>query len=145
MPFIVHSPFDGEPVKVRDEDIGRALRDKQKRIFYALPKSSGDGYYSSPTRQGGLKDEQRYERLMQSTVKAADNVREEAAAVHDATGRRRSGKRRGLVVLILLLILLAAAYYAYKQYGDRIERLLPNSDDAGGRSPDQAALVIAET
>lgn len=140
MPFIVHSPFDGQPVKVRDEDIGRALRDGQRRIFYAVPRSNGEGYYAAPTRQGGARDEERYDQMMQGTVKAAENVRTAAETVHDATGRRRTGKSRKLVALVVVLILLAVAYYLYRNW-DRLWQTL--SDDTTSRGAPNAVLVLA--
>lgn len=143
MPFVVHSPFDGEPVKVRDEDVGRALRDKQNRIFYALPKSGGEGYYGAATRQGGLKDEQRYEQMMQKTVKSAENVPAQVAVAHDATGRKRTAVRGKLVKLVLLLILLAVACYVCRHYWDQVRQMI--GADAAGRGPDQAALVLVST
>ena len=134
MPFVVHSPFDGEPVKVRDQDIGRAIRDKQNRIFYALPKSTGDGYYSSPTRQGGLKDEQRYQRMLEKSVKTHQNVLEEVVA-HDATGRKRRRSRGRLVLLVVVVVAAAAGYYVWKNYSEEIKRVIPTGDQPTSQAP----------
>ncbi len=74
MPLIIHSPFSGKPVKVRDEDVGRAVRDENRRIFYVIQRPDGEGYYGSPTRHGGEKELARYDELV-----AAGGVEEEAA------------------------------------------------------------------
>jgi hypothetical protein len=109
MPITVLSPFSGNPVKVRDQDLGRAVRDEAGRIFYVIPKPDGQGYYAAPTRAGNPKDLERYLALESKTDAARDNTREQVASIHDATGRRRgvSGK---LVVLVLFLILAALAW-----------------------------------
>ena len=141
MPFVIHSPFDGEPVKVRDQDIGRAIRDKENRIFYALPKAAGDGYYSSPTRQGGLKDEQRYERMLQKSVKTHQNVLEEVVAAHDATGRGRRRGRGRLVLLVLVAIVAAVGYYVWKHHSDDVRRIIPTGDLPTSKAPAPASCV----
>src|SRR5690606_29595340 len=64
MPIVVHSPFSGRPVKIRDEDVGRAVRDEENRIFYVLERSDGSGHYGAPTRSGNPRDEQRYDELV---------------------------------------------------------------------------------
>jgi len=140
MPFVIHSPFDGQPVKIRDKDIGRAIRDKENRIFYVLPNSTGDGYYSSPTRQGGLKDEQKYQRMMEKTAQTARNVREEAAETLDATGGKRKKGKGKLVLLVLVVIVVIVAYYVWKNHGDK----LPDIDIAppSGRAPGTPILVV---
>ena len=140
MPFVIHSPFDGQPVKIRDKDIGRAIRDKENRIFYVIPNSTGEGYYSSPTRQGGLKDEQRYQRMMEKTAQTAKNVREEAATTLDATGTRRKGGKGKLVFLILVVIVVIVGYYVWKNYGDEVQDLVPSTS----RAPGMPILVAQE-
>jgi len=113
MPIVVNSPFSGKPVKIRDQDIGRAVRDEENRIFYVLARSDGNGYYSSPTRQGGAKDEARYIEMEQKVVKSGTQVREEVQTMHDATGRKRSGLRGKLLILIFLGILTVAAWWVF--------------------------------
>jgi len=135
MPFVIHSPFDGTPVKIRDQDIGRAIRDKENRIFYVIPNSSGEGYYSAPTRQGGPKDEQRYARMMEKTAKTSQIVREEAATVQDATGRGRGKGLRKLVFLVVVIIVAVAAYYVWKNNPDKVKELLPVGDQPTSQLP----------
>src|SRR5690606_27093241 len=91
MPIIVLSPFSGKPVKVRDQDISRAIRDEENRIFYVLERGEGGGYYASPTRAGGEKELQRYMELEQKTTASATQAREQQIEdLHDATGTKRS-------------------------------------------------------
>lgn len=112
MPIVVYSPFSGKPVKVRDEDIGRALRDEEKRIFYALERPDGEGYYAAPTRAGGPKDLERYDKILAKVSAGGTHSREQQAQnLHDATGRKRANKRGKLVIVILFLIVAAIAYY----------------------------------
>ncbi len=111
MPITVNSPFSGHPVKIRDADINRAVRDEEGRVFYVVQRASGDGYYSAPTRKGSAKDEQRYDDLAAKMAVAHQQATAQVAAVHDATGRRRA--RPWLRVLILLAILAALAIGAW--------------------------------
>lgn len=114
MPIVILSPYSGRPVKIRDKDIGRSVRDEENRIFYVVPRTEGDGYYASITRNGSEKDEQRYLELEKKDAVADVHKREELAApVHNAMGRKRKGTwgRR----LIYLAILAALAYGAWTQ------------------------------
>ncbi|MCC7193347.1 MAG: hypothetical protein IT444_11250 [Phycisphaeraceae bacterium] len=111
MGIIVNGPFSGKPVKVRDQDVGRAVRDEEGRIFYVLPKSDGAGYYGAPTRAGGKKDEERAIQMENRHAIARGNVHEQVEAVHDATGRRR-GMRGKVVVIILLAIFGGLVWFA---------------------------------
>ena len=45
MPIVVNSPYSGESVKIRDQDVGRAVKDRDGKVFYVLPRSDGSGYY----------------------------------------------------------------------------------------------------
>jgi hypothetical protein len=111
MPVTVLSPFSGRPVKVRDQDIGRAVRDEENRIFYVLPKSDGKGYYGAATRAGGPKDEARALEMENKQAVARGNVHEQVESLHDATGRRGGNGLRGkLVVLLLAVIVLTLAW-----------------------------------
>ena len=109
MPITVLSPFSGRPVKIRDQDLGRAVRDEENRIFYVLKKSDGSGYYGAPTRTGNPRDEQRYLELEKKVGQAHEvsAQRQAEVKVHDATGRRRSSLRGKLIVFVLLLIVAA--------------------------------------
>ncbi len=112
MPIIVNSPYSGQPVKLRDQDIGRAVRDEENRVFYVLERSDGGGYYSAITRQGGLKDEQRYDEMAGKMQRSGHHVQEETAA-HVQTSSRRNSSRGKLVILFLLIVVLALAYYFF--------------------------------
>jgi len=113
MGIVVRSPFSGQPVKIRDQDVGRAVRDEENRIFYALPKSDGSGYYGAPTRAGGPKDEAKAQELEAKVgaMKDQSQARQAEAQVHDATGKPRRGKGRlVLIILALIAIALGGAY-----------------------------------
>ena len=43
MPIVVNSPYSGESVKIRDQDVGRAVKDRDGKVFYVLPRSDGSG------------------------------------------------------------------------------------------------------
>ena len=111
MPITVNSPYSGRPVKVRDQDLERAVRDEEGRVFYVVPRASGEGHYAALTRKGSAKDEQRYDAMATKSAAAHEQSRVQQAAVHDATGRRRA--RPWLRVLGLILLLLIAAAIAY--------------------------------
>ena len=113
MPITVNSPYSGRPVKVRDADLGRAIRDEEGRIFYVVQREGGDGYYAAPTRKGSAKDEQRYDDMAAKMAVSDHQVQAQAAAVHDATGRRRSRPALRLVLILLLLAVVAAGLYLY--------------------------------
>ena len=50
MAITVDSPYSGKPVKVREQDVRRAVRDEEGRIFYVLPRPDGSGFFGSKTR-----------------------------------------------------------------------------------------------
>lgn len=135
MPLIVHSPYSGRPVKIRDEDVGRALRDEEGRIFYAVPRSDGRGYYGSPTRKGSEKDEQRYLALLEKGEIARETgAARSAAQIHDATGPGRPGAGlRKLATLVVILFLLAAiAYVVWIVFGEQVRPYVPLPGDLNG-------------
>lgn len=121
MPITINSPYSGLPVKIRDQDISRAVRDEEDRIFYVVPRESGNGYYAAPTRKGSAKDEQRYDAMQQKMGEVQQQVTAQHTAVHDATGRRRSFRQRPVGRLIVLVLLVAAlvvaGYAAYVMWG----------------------------
>ncbi|MEE9403666.1 MAG: hypothetical protein V3V20_02130 [Algisphaera sp.] len=127
MTLTIHSPHSGHPVKIREEDIGRAVRDEQNRIFYVVPRAHGEGHYGAITRKGSPKDEERYDRLAAHPVQEAQARTAAASAVaHDATGgrKRRRPLRRAVFTLIALGALALAGAYAL-DYAE----LLPESID----------------
>ena len=111
MPIIINGPYSGKPVKLRDQDIGRSVRDEEGRTFYVLPRADGSGFYSSPTRQGSAKEEERYDSMASKTQGLAERVKQEHTALHDARGRGQGSWRGKLVILVLLIAVLALAWY----------------------------------
>lgn len=131
MSIIVHSPYSGRPVKVRDEDLGRAIRDEAGKVFYVVQRASGKGYYGSATRHGSARDEAKYDELLagataeSASVVMADQVDENTAKpkasaasqpVHDATGRGSTGSPSKRIILILaIFVALLVIYLWYVQ------------------------------
>lgn len=116
MAIIVNSPHDGNPVKVRDQDIERAIRDGEGRIFYAVKRSDGQGYYGALTRKGSDKDEQRYLEMIEKMKTARDTgkVRSDAQ-IHDATGKQTGpGVLAWVILLIVALLIAAVTWYFVK-------------------------------
>lgn len=118
MPITINSPYSGRPVKIRDQDINRAVRDEEDRIFYVVPRSNGEGYYAAPTRKGSPKDEQRYDAMQGKMDEVQEQVTQQHAVAHDATGRPRKRSLGRFVVLVLLVAaLVVAGYAAYVVFG----------------------------
>lgn len=107
MAITVLNPFDGEPMKVRDNDAGRAVKDKQGRIFYVLPRSDGQGYYGATTRAGNPKEEQRAMELEVKTSAAQGHTHE---VVANKAGPKKSGMKGKLILLIIILIAIVGAW-----------------------------------
>lgn len=105
MAIIVSSPHSGRPVKVRDQDVGRAVRDEAGRIFYAVPKRDSRGYYGSLTRAGSLAEEQCASPFTEVT-EPAQSASTDNATPHDATGQRRPSGARKLTLALLLVIIM---------------------------------------
>ena len=107
----INSPHSGRPVRVRDKDIGRSVRDEDGRIFFVLARATGEGYYSSVTRTGGPKEEQKYldmlakEEHAKSTGQAITQRQ-----IHDATGGKRSSWKGKAVILVMLVFVLLLVY-----------------------------------
>lgn len=117
MPITINSPYSGRPVKLRDQDVGRAVRDEEGRVFYVVQRASGEGYYAALTRKGSPKDEERYDSLATKMAHSQEQVKKEVAVVHDATGKRRPSMLRKLVGVAVLLIVLAAIWYVLSERG----------------------------
>lgn len=62
MAITVLSPHSGNPTKLRDKDVGRAVQDAEGRTFYLLQDGNGD-YYAALTRAGGEKELERYRHM----------------------------------------------------------------------------------
>lgn len=116
MPIVVYSPHSGRPVKVREQDVGRAVRDEAGRIFYLLAKSDGSGYFGSCTRTGGDQQEQRAEQMRQQPQAPDPQAALPEATPHDATGRRRT-RYRGKLVILALVVVMAVLAYLFSPYG----------------------------
>ncbi len=141
MPILVHSPHDGSPVQVREQDIGRAIRDKNGKIFYCLPRASGEGYFGSKTRAASAKGEEQVDALaaqFQQTNETGvpDKTTTDRTPFpptsHDATGKRRKASpARAIVLLLILAALIAAGWYAYANF------LAPDSAPPDSPQPEQ--------
>ncbi|MEM6331773.1 MAG: FKBP-type peptidyl-prolyl cis-trans isomerase [Planctomycetota bacterium] len=128
MPITVLSPYSGRAVKARDQDVGRALRDEEGRIFYIVERPEGQGYYAAPTRRGSDKDLERYDTLTDSGTAAASPEPESQGQppappeAHDARGTgRKASPVRVIVVLAIVAAMGAAGYFA----ADRLELFVP--------------------
>ncbi len=141
MPLIVHSPFSGRPIKVRNQDVGRAVRDDEGRIFYPIARSDGQGYYGARTRHGSAQDERHYfELLANHTSVAESQTRSNVETVHDATGRPQRRPRRWVIVLLLILIAATAGYgYWAVMRSNLLSRFRPQ--DAAAPQPTRSTKV----
>lgn len=114
----INSPYSGRPVKIREQDIGRAVRDEEGRIFYVVRRSSGEGYYAAMTRKGSAREEAAYDAMAaKASVARAAGAAASARQIHDATGRRRSNLR-GKLVIAALVGLVLGVLALWWQYGD---------------------------
>lgn len=117
MAITVKSPHNGRPVRVRPQDVGRAVRDADGRVFFVLERAGGNGYYGSRTRVGGEAEEQRVDELPESAAAERDDApADDDATTHDATGRTRS-RGRPLLIVVILLLLVALAGYLLSPWG----------------------------
>lgn len=136
MPLTVYSPHSGKPVKVREEDLGRALRDEGGRVFYALKTADGQDVYGAVTRKGSPEEEARYQSQDWLTPGSAPapgsapgssapeaegagpaNNSESSAEPHDATGPgRKAPVSRYVFIAVLVLLIAAGGYGVYRQY-----------------------------
>lgn len=112
MPITILSPYSGRPVKVRDQDIERAIRDEEGRIFYVVQGTDGKGPYASMTRKGSEKDQDRYRKLDEKGAVVDQRAKQNVLEAHDATGRKRRNPV-GTLLLLLIVTALAAAGYVY--------------------------------
>lgn len=136
MPLTVLSPYSGRPVKVRDQDVGRAVRDEEKRVFYVVARPDDaeaapaddptDGtHYASLTRHGSEKDLARYDALVTKGA-VLEEHRAEAnptpatrAVAHDATGKKRSPLPRLIVLLLVLVGIGVGVKFGWEALADR--------------------------
>ncbi len=125
MPLIIHSPHSGEPVKVRDQDLGRAIRDKDGKIFYVVERSDGSGHYAALTRKGSPKDEERYDKLLKKDAQASEHRQQVAQDFHDATGKRRKNPARLVLAVLVAAGLGYGAYWYWQQQQSPAAPALP--------------------
>lgn len=106
MSIEVRSPYSGETVKIMPKDVGKAVKDRDGRVFYVLEDGEG-GYYPSMNRSG------------EGAAKAqGDHARmEERMAEHHAAVAERgagSGKRsKGYLLYLIIVGLLVVAAWAF--------------------------------
>lgn len=144
-PITILSPYSGRPVVVREQDLGRAIRDEEGRVFYVV-EDPEHGRYAARTRKGSDKDLERYRAIQAKTAQLDADPAAQAsrsAQAHDATGARRRNLQ-GIVVVLLLLLAAAAGGYVFVAHpqwlglgGDEAETDTPpaptDSDDATQR------------
>jgi hypothetical protein len=114
MPITVLSPYSGTAVSVREQDVGRAVRDGEGKVFYVLPRIGGQGYYASKTRSGGEAEERNYQEIEArgptGVLEPGDRSRGTGAeaqpgvAAHDATGRRQPKVRLRVILLVIMTL-----------------------------------------
>ncbi len=109
MTIIVNSPFTGQPVRIREKDVGRAVKDEDGGIFYVLPKEDGSGYYGAPTRAGGKRAEEKAA-TQESRMSGAGQVAAQREHLKRTPQRRKGGK--GKLIFFLFIIAAAAAAWA---------------------------------
>lgn len=112
MSITVYSPYNSRPVEVREQDVGRAVKDSDGRTFYVLAKSDGTGYYGAMTRMGGPKDEDRALEIEFKVNRGQGRVDDEFEAVSEAP--RRRGSNRGTIVVIVFLAVVGGMIWALK-------------------------------
>lgn len=119
--FEVLGPYSGLPVRVREQDVGRAVKDEEGRVFYLMKKGVGSGYYGSTTRFGGEQEEAKYEAMLAKGEHARRVAEERHAEAVGPKAAGRCGCKSGcesgckackvVVVLVLLAGVAAAAVY----------------------------------
>ena len=110
MGITVINPHNGEEMKVRDNDEGRAVKDKEGRIFYVLPKSDGSGHYGALTRAGGAKEEARNKEMEEKIKGARKNTQQEWENRTPASGGFMKTVSKIIRLLLFLAILAGLAW-----------------------------------
>lgn len=137
-PVTILSPYSGRPVKIREHDLGRALRDEEGRVFYVV-EDPEHGRYAARTRKGSPKDLERYRQIEAGVAKLDSNEDRPAAAnlkAHDATGTKRRNPV-GLLLVVLILAAVAALGYVYLNHPQWLGLGTPASET---EADDEAAL-----
>jgi len=107
MSISVISPFTGEQIKVRPQDVGKAVEDRMNHKFYVLERPDGSGYYAAPTKAGGRRDIDKYDAMLAKADRAKSTGRQRSQVQIDAARGSRSGNKMKLVLLVIILIVAA--------------------------------------
>ncbi len=110
MGITVINPHNGEEMKVRDGDAGRAVKDKEGRIFYVMPKKDGTGYYGALTRAGSEKEEARNKEMEEKRAGAQSNVQTEWQSKPSGGGGCFATIKKTIKLLIVLAVLAGLAW-----------------------------------
>jgi peptidylprolyl isomerase len=147
-PVTILSPYSGRPVVVREQDLGRAIRDDQGKVFYVV-EDAEHGRYASMTRKGSPKDLERYRALQDgkapapagdNAAAALTNTAAGQAAAYDATGVKRRNPV-GIVMMLIALAVVAAGAYVVVTHPEWIglEQATPtDSQTAPGNQDDES-------
>ena len=120
-------------MKIREQDVNRAVKDEEGRIFYVLPRSDGNGYYGATNRAGNPKEEQRALEMEAKQARSGGQAKEQ---VHSAVGpgRKSSGGMVGkLIKLVILLAILGALAWAIT--AGPLKKFIPSNTPAATNSP----------
>lgn len=102
MNLTVYSPYDGQPVSWRSQDVGRAMRDSQGRIFYVLPTQDGQGHYASRTRHGSAREQELYRQQLGQQGQA---ILDDSDGSPVPSGPTQGMPRRAIWALVLAAVL----------------------------------------
>lgn len=127
MAITILSPHSGDPVTVRDQDVGKSVKDRQGRPFYVLQAPDGL-YYAALTKAGGQKDIERYRHSAQRhgfVGGSSDEGPKKEEVYKRQAPPRRDGFAWGkwLRALLVLGLLAGGAYYAHTKGWVRIPGL----------------------
>lgn len=127
MAITVLSPHSGNPVTVRDQDVGKSVKDREGRTFYVLQAPDGL-YYAALTKVGGQKDLDRYLRTAerQGFVGGADDKgpkKDEVYRHHPVPHHDGFPWGKWIKRLVILGLLAGGAYYAHTKGWVRIPGL----------------------
>jgi hypothetical protein len=112
MGITVINPHNGEEMKVRDGDAGRAVKDREGRIFYVMPKKDGSGYYGALTRAGSDKEEARNKEMEDKVSGSQANKQTEWQSRPSGGGGGFFATIFKLIKLLIVLAVLAGLAWA---------------------------------
>ena len=111
MSLVVYSPYSGAAVKIRNEDIGRSVKDPDGRIFYVVANGDAGDCYAAKTRKGTPEDLALALSNEENAKLNPESVH--SKSIHDATGSKRKLNSGKLFVIVLLLIGASVMAYGY--------------------------------